>query len=159
MGFISAAAKATEPHVVELLTELEDGKRAAVKCRPLITIDYMSMPNGVSATVPILTGGAAVDAMDATEKMKLYMWMREVVKKAVVAVRDVTEDGQSVWRPVVLVDDIAEPEPVAPDDPTLKVPLRVIENLNGGEVIDIANAIVLHTNTSKQMEAAKSMGA
>lgn len=156
MGFLAVAAKATEPHVVELLTELEDGERAAVKCRPLISIDYLSMPNGVSAAIPILTGQRAPsDDMDAAERTRLYMWMREVVKKAVIAVRDVTEEGESVWRPVVMVDDIAEPEPVAEGDPRIKLPLRILENLNGGEIIDVANAIIMHTNNSKPMEGAK----
>ena len=43
MGFADTLKKASEPTTVELETMLEDGKRAAIKCRPLISVDYFSL--------------------------------------------------------------------------------------------------------------------
>lgn len=148
MGFLDTVNKAKEPITVELKSVLEDGKRAAVKCRPLIAIDYFSMgaASGYDA-IPVLTGEKRAEAMSTAEKMKLYEWFREVVCRSVIQVRDV-KDGQSIWQPVKFVLD--EMEPVT-DNGTMRLSLRILEELNGGEVIDVANAIINRTNFSQEI--------
>lgn len=153
MGFLDAAQKAAEPTVVELTAFLDDDKKAAVKCRPLVSIDYFSVQSDGFNAIPILTGTKQVDELDVEERLKMYGWMREIVKKAVVAVRDI-RDGQSVWQPVVMNGDDME-APTLDEHGKLHISVRMLEALNEGTVADIAGAIINRTNTSREMEVAK----
>lgn len=155
MGLVDLAQRAFEPMVVELSMKLDDKKPAAVKCRPLVTIDYFSMStNGFSSTIPILTGQKNPDDLDAGDKIKMYMWYREIVKISVASVRDTDDDGGTIWRPVVMKDDSLE-APFVDDEGKAHLSVRILEMMNDGSVAEIATAIIERTNKSTELEVAK----
>ena len=83
----------------------------------------------------------------------MYGWMRAVVAKACVAVRDL-EGDLSVWKPVkCILEDLDEP---VLENGKNKISVRMIEALNGGEIVEVANAIISRTNFSKELPKRKS---
>lgn len=152
MGFADSVKKVSEPTVVELEAVLEDGKRAAIKCRPLISVDYFSLGDTGFDAIPILTGQKNPEDLSNEERVKMYSWMRAVVAKACFSVRDI-EGDQSVWKPVKCVlEDMDEP---VLENGKNKISVRMLEALNGGEIVEVANAIISRTNFSRELPKRK----
>ena len=155
MGLLEAVRSAVEPLTVELQAVLEDGERAAVKCRPLISVDYFGMTASGFDAIPVLTGAKRSDDLSVKERMQMYSWMREVVAKSIVAIRDV-EDGKSVWRDAeCIIGDLDPTEIQVAGNGKFQLSVRMIENLNGGEIVEVANAIISRTNVSTRKEWGK----
>lgn len=96
--------------VVELRPLLRDGKPAAFMCRQLRPIAFMAMGKGI----PIPTaktngdGSSEHEEVDEAERAK-YEYMKKVVARSMVAVREVYRkpgtDWQERWTPVDVVYD------------------------------------------------------
>lgn len=155
MGIIDLAQKEFEPIIVDLKLIASDGKPAALKCRPLVLLDFYSiqMKNGKS-TVPILTGQKSPDDMTEADKLALYAWFRELVRISAFAIRDNDDAGNEIWRQLVFEPETLE-KPFYGKDGSAHFSLRWLEQINGGDIANVANAIIERANTSRELEAAK----
>ena len=155
MGFTEVANKKSQPHEVELAATLEDGKPAAVRCRVLVTIDFFGVDTpGFNESIPILTGEKSAEDLAPVERLNMYKWFRELVAKAVVSVRDVLEDGSTIWRPTIFENESIE-EAFLDDEGKLHLNVRIIEKMNNGDISGLATAIIQRANHSPEMESAK----
>lgn len=158
IGFRKILKHRSARPVVELpsMGMLDDGRPFAVRFRQLRPVEWWATRRGVFGVLPI-TGGAQseddrlaaeMDTDETADILRQYDWQREVVRQAVVEVRDCAqnEHGEFIetWQKVEVAKagtlETFEPLP----DGSVRIPIELFEV--GTVIGEIMAAVVQHAN-------------
>jgi hypothetical protein len=97
MGFIEKLRESEAGHIFTFDgTVQEDGKPYQIRCRPMVTGDFLAITVGEFASIPIITGQKQADEASLEDRKAYYDYFKVIIKRCATLFRDV-DKGVETW--------------------------------------------------------------